>query len=69
MIEVRTRIPKSAAEIINQLVEKGYYSSVADFARQSILDKLLEDFEIGIEELEPEIIKRSKEDHSKKKGL
>jgi len=58
MIEVRTRIPENAAQIINRLVEKGYYSSIADFARQSILDKLIEDFEIGIEELEPEILKR-----------
>jgi len=33
---------------------------MADFARQSILDKLIEDFEIGIEELEPEIIKQNK---------
>ena len=40
------------------MVEKGYFSSIADFARQSILDKLLEDYEIGIEELEPDLIKQ-----------
>lgn len=58
MTEVRTRIPESVAKIIGQLVEKGYFSSMADFARQSIIDKLIEDYEIGIEELEPEVIKK-----------
>lgn len=67
LIEVRTRIPDNAAHIINQLVQKGYFSSMADFARQSILDKLTEDYEIGIEELEPEIIKRNTKPKNKKK--
>jgi len=62
LVDIKTRIPKSASEIIDQLVRKGYFSSVADFARQSILDKLINDFEIGINELEPQIVrsKRSK---------
>lgn len=63
LAEIKTRIPKKAFYIINQLVLKGYFSSVADFARQSILDKLITDFEIGIWELEPQIIKRK---HNKK---
>ena len=54
--EVRTRIPKRAMRFINQLVARGYYSSVADFARQSILDKLVGDFELGISELEPDLV-------------
>ncbi len=56
LVDVKTRIPKRAFEIIDQLVSKGYFSSMADFARQSILDKLIDDFEIGITELEPEIV-------------
>lgn len=62
LVDIKTRIPKRAFEIIDQLVRKGYFSSVADFARQSILDKLINDFEIGITELEPQIVesKRSK---------
>lgn len=67
LIEVRTRIPKSVAQIIGELIKKGYFSSMADFARQAILDKLLEDYEIGIEELEPEIVNRNKKVPSKKK--
>lgn len=62
LVDVKTRIPKRAFQIIDQLVRKGYFSSMADFARQSILDKLINDFEIGVTELEPQIIdsKRSK---------
>ncbi len=56
LIDVKTRIPKRAFEIIDQLVRKGYFSSMADFARQSILDKLINDFEIGVTELEPQIV-------------
>jgi Arc/MetJ-type ribon-helix-helix transcriptional regulator len=56
LAEIKTRIPKRAFDIINQLVCRGYFSSVADFARQSILDKLINDFEIGISELEPRIV-------------
>jgi Arc/MetJ-type ribon-helix-helix transcriptional regulator len=59
--EVRTRIPKRAIEFINQLVARGYYSSVADFARQSILDKLVNDFELGISELEPDLVEAEEE--------
>jgi Arc/MetJ-type ribon-helix-helix transcriptional regulator len=55
LIEVKTRIPEKAAGVINQLVEKGYYSSVSDFARQSIMDKLINDLELGISELEPDL--------------
>ncbi|MFX0210118.1 MAG: hypothetical protein ACFFDT_29320 [Candidatus Hodarchaeota archaeon] len=62
MIDVRTRIPERAMRFINQLVARGYYSSVADFARQSILDKLIEDFELGISELEPDLIEAKEED-------
>ena len=62
MIDVRTRIPERAMQFINQLVARGYYSSVADFARQSILDKLIEDFELGISELEPDLIEAKEED-------
>lgn len=56
VVEVKTRIPERAARIISELVERGYYSSVSDFARQSILDKLINDLELGISELEPDII-------------
>ncbi len=56
VVEVKTRIPERAAKIISELVERGYYSSVSDFARQSILDKLINDLELGISELEPDII-------------
>lgn len=59
--EVRTRIPKRAMGFINQLVARGYYSSVADFARQSILDKLVGDFELGISELEPDLVEAEEE--------
>lgn len=55
LIDVKTRIPERALQFINELVERGYYSSVADFARQSILDKLINDFELGISELEPDL--------------
>ena len=56
LVEVKTRIPEKAAEIINGLVERGYFSSVSDFVRQSILDKLINDLELGISELEPDLI-------------
>ena len=64
LIEIKTRIPERAVQFINQLVNRGYYSSVADFARQSILDKLINDFELGISELEPDIVELKR----KKKG-
>jgi len=56
LVEVKTRIPERIIELITQLVARGYYSSVADFARQAILDKLINDFELGISELEPDIV-------------
>jgi Arc/MetJ-type ribon-helix-helix transcriptional regulator len=56
LVEVKTRIPERTIQFINQLVARGYYSSVADFARQAILDKLINDFELGISELEPDIV-------------
>ena len=56
LIEVKTRIPEKAAQFITELVERGYYSSVSDFARQSILDKLINDLELGISELEPDLV-------------
>lgn len=56
LVEVKTRIPERAVQFIDQLVDRGYYSSVADFARQSILDKLINDFELGISELEPDLV-------------
>lgn len=63
LVDIKTRIPQNAAQFINQLVTRGYYSSVADFARQAILDKLINDFELGISELEPDVVglKRKKE--------
>lgn len=56
LVEVKTRIPERTIQFITQLVARGYYSSVADFARQAILDKLINDFELGISELEPDIL-------------
>jgi len=56
LVEVKTRIPERTVQFINQLVDRGYYSSVADFARQAILDKLINDFELGISELEPDLV-------------
>ncbi|MFB0567054.1 MAG: hypothetical protein ACETVM_00510 [Candidatus Bathyarchaeia archaeon] len=64
LAEVKTRIPETAVQFINQLVDRGYYSSVADFARQSILDKLINDFELGISELEPDLVELK---HKKRK--
>jgi Arc/MetJ-type ribon-helix-helix transcriptional regulator len=61
LVEVKTRIPERAIQFINQLVDRGYYSSVADFARQAILDKLINDFELGISELEPDLIELKRE--------
>ena len=60
MIEIRTKIPTNVAKIINKLVDKGYFSSMANFARQAIIDKILESYEIGLEELESEIISQCK---------
>lgn len=68
LIDVRTRIPVRAMQFINQLVARGYYSSVADFARQSMLDKLIEDFELGMSELEPDLIELKKKDSKPKKS-
>jgi len=63
LIEVKTRVPERAMRFINQLVARGYYSSVADFARQSILDKLVNDFELGISELEPDLVEVKPDDN------
>lgn len=64
LVEVKTRVPEKIVQFVNELVERGYYSSVADFARQSILDKLINDFELGIAELEPDLIESEDEDHA-----
>jgi len=61
LVEVKTRVPEKIVQFVNELVERGYYSSVADFARQSILDKLINDFELGIAELEPDLIESEDE--------
>lgn len=63
LIEVKTRVPKRAMRFIDQLVARGYYSSVADFARQSILDKLVNDFELGISDLEPDLVEVKTDDN------
>lgn len=69
LIEVKTRIPKRAMQFINQLVARGYYSSVADFARQSMLDKLVSDFELGMSELEPDLTEFKEENKTKGKDI
>ena len=61
VVEVKTRVPEKAAQFISELVERGYYSSVSDFARQSILDKLINDLELGISELEPDLVDQKEE--------
>ncbi len=66
VVEVKTRIPEKAAQFINELVERGYYSSVSDFARQSILDKLITDLELGISELEPDLVELEEENKEMK---
>jgi len=65
-VEVKTRIPGRTIQFITELVARGYYSSVADFARQAILDKLINDFELGISELEPDIIESRQEEKGRK---
>ena len=62
LVEVKTRVPEKVVRFVNELVERGYYSSIADFARQAILDKLITDFELGITELEPDLVEREGED-------
>ena len=62
LVEVKTRIPERTIQFITQLVSRGYYSSIADFARQAILDKLINDFELGISELEPDILEQFQEE-------
>jgi Arc/MetJ-type ribon-helix-helix transcriptional regulator len=68
LVEVKTRIPERAVQFINQLVNRGYYSSVADFARQAILDKLINDFELGISELEPDLIELKSKQKTRRKN-
>jgi Arc/MetJ-type ribon-helix-helix transcriptional regulator len=65
LIEVKTRIPERVIQFITQLVAKGYYSSVADFARQAILDKLINDFELGMSELEPDMVGQRQEEKAR----
>lgn len=67
LVEVKTRIPEKAAQFISELVERGYYSSVSDFARQSILDKLINDLELGIAELERDLVESKKEEDTNEK--
>jgi Arc/MetJ-type ribon-helix-helix transcriptional regulator len=62
LVEVKTRVPEKVVQFVNELVERGYYTSIADFARQAILDKLITDFELGITELEPDLVEREGED-------
>jgi len=65
LIEVKTRIPERIIQFITQLVARGYYSSVADFARQAILDKLINDFELGMSELEPDMVGQRQEEKAR----
>lgn len=66
LFEVKTRIPERTLLYINQLVDRGYFSSAADFARQAILDKLIDDFELGISELEPDILEQLEKQNTAK---
>ena len=68
LVEVKTRIPERAIQFINQLVSRGYYSSVADFVRQSMLDKLINDFELGISELEPDLVELKRKKRKRPKS-
>lgn len=67
LVEVKTRIPERTVQFINQLVDRGYYSSVADFARQAILDKLINDFKLGISELEPDLVELKHERNTQRR--
>ncbi|MEJ2242742.1 MAG: hypothetical protein P8Y18_11475 [Candidatus Bathyarchaeota archaeon] len=60
MIEINTRVPSNIGKIIEKLIEKGYYTDMADFAKHAIIDKIINDYEIGLEELEPELKGESK---------
>jgi hypothetical protein len=60
LIEIKTRVPSNIAKIIEKLIEKGYYLDMADFAKHAIIDKIVNDYEIGLEELEPDLIDKSK---------
>ena len=53
-------MPSNISKIIKKLIEKGYYTDMADFAKHAIIDKIVNDFEIGLEELEPELLDKSK---------
>lgn len=54
--DIRVTVPNNVAQVIDKLIEAGYYSSRADFARRSIIDKLIGDFELGLKELEPNLL-------------
>ena len=60
LIEIKTKVPSNISKIIKKLIEKGYYTDMADFAKHAIVDKIVNDFEIGLEELEPELLGESK---------
>jgi len=65
LVHFKTSIREGVVRFINELVERGYYSSLADFARQSILDKLINDFELGISELEPDLVELKDDEKQK----
>ena len=67
LVDVKTRIPEHAAKFIGELVERGYFLGIADFARQAILDKLIDDFELGMAELEPGILASRNKEATKEK--
>lgn len=60
-VDIRASIPIKIAFIIDKLVKKGYYSSRADFTRRSVIDKLINDFELGLKELEPDLFNTIKD--------
>jgi hypothetical protein len=60
LIEIKTQVPSNIVKIIEKLIEKGYYLDLADFAKHAIIDKIINDYEIGLEELEPKLMDETK---------
>ncbi|MFX1254250.1 MAG: hypothetical protein ACFFCZ_21745 [Promethearchaeota archaeon] len=62
VIDVKVKLPERTVEIIDKLIKRGYYPSWEDFVRTVIVKTLIDDYELGMAELEPDLIPDYEED-------
>ncbi len=64
-IEIKLRLPDTVVDLIDKLIEKGYYASRAEIIRIAVIDMIIEKFDIDLDDLEPDMFEEWEEEEEK----